>query len=491
MFAPDSRLQLPHLLKPNVRGGVSTDLDSVISAIPWGDAFTLGSGIDAITGSVTVSAVVPFTPVQDTSKKSSEHYRFIQNDSDLHREIEASASGKYNIEGVTTSASASYLNKIKYSELSVTLVARYQSQYESYDEAPKYELTTNAKSLMSDPAKFRKAFGDYFVSGARRTSLFTAVYTCQTSTIDSMDKFKASFGGESPEIFSAEGSGSFLQAAKTHNVSISVDLFMEGYTGTPPNGPWTPAKIIDALAWFKKNEKGIKMAAKLQHYSYFDPNYPRTVDVAPEVFIDLRQLYTTVWGVRTGYRSLPASYQTRYNSEFIALDQGVVANQGILPRDADKRLQYRNQANQLLSKINEVFARLDFYFKVKAKVGTEPPKDQTTKEERDHRWSYGLSTYTKNSGVVIQMREFHHQESHGGILQVLEYSFATEALENTLIVGWEIISNWGDGTNGYWWKEQPQIIMTANPAVRIQSQKGRGFDWNLKIYYVNADDYQF
>lgn len=74
---------------------------------------------------------------------------------------------------------------------------------------------------------------------------------------------------------------------------------------------------------------------------------------------------------------------------------------------------------------------------------------------------------------------------------MLEHSFDTGPLENTLIVGWELISNWGDGTNGYWWKEKPQIIMTANPAVRIQSRAGRGFDWNLKIYYVNANDYQF
>jgi hypothetical protein len=58
-------------------------------------------------------------------------------------------------------------------------------------------------------------------------------------------------------------------------------------------------------------------------------------------------------------------------------------------------------------------------------------------------------------------------------------------------VGWQVISNWGDGPNGCWWKETNQILGSDHAAVHVKSQYDRGCDWSLRVYYVEAKDYQF
>ncbi|GHO84131.1 hypothetical protein [Dictyobacter formicarum] len=478
------------VIRGTVTGEPTTDLSSIISDLPWEDSFVFGSGVDAITGGTLGSAINPFTPTQRTTKTSLENCRFIQSERELNREIETSASGKYNIEGITITASASYLSKIKFSELFITLVAQYQSEYNGYDEASTYTLTDAARKHIQEPAQFRNMYGDYFVAGGKRGSRFTAVYTCSTTTAEKMDEFKASFGGEAPEVFSAEGSARFLQSAKEHNVSLSVNLFMEGYTGTPPSGPWTPEKILQALEWFKQNEQGIYLKAKLEHYSVIDPTYPRTINIAPGIFVDLRQLYLTVWDVRSRYSTCPEVYQAQLKKDYIDLDAGVTAHQNILAVDTDKRLEYQTKADRLLSQLNDVFSRMDFYFKVQQTISTEPAKGQVIEEGRGQQsWMYGYSTYTKSPAVVIASTEMrYHEDWHIGWR---EHTFEFGPDQNRLIVGWQVISNWNDGTNGSWKKVVDSILSTSYAAVYVTSLYDRGCDWSLRIYHVDAKDYQF
>jgi hypothetical protein len=491
MSAPKAKPPPPrHTLRTTVKGDVKTELDQVIAGLPWANTFTFGAGVDALTGAVTGSAVEPFTPVQSTVKSSTHSYRFIQSENELDREIEVAASGKYNIEGITLSASTSYLNKLKFSELSTTLVAHYQDEYHGYDEAPSYELTDKAKELIVDPAKFRNAYGDYFVSGSRRGSLFTAVYTCQSTTAESMDEFKASFSGSAPEVFTAEGSARFMQKAREHNIKITSDVFLDGYTGNPPPEIETPELILKSLAWFMQNEVGKDLEAKLRHYSTIDPNYPHTVDVAPDVFVELRLLYTALWDVRAGYGSLPSYYQDRYKSEYTALDSGVMANKGILITDAEKRIKYQQQADVLLSEIRDVYARMDFYYKVKAAVKTEPGLNHGAWEgSGQQKWMYGFSAYTKSKAVVIQETAIpYYEDWHIGYRQ---HTFDLGPDDNYMFVGWEMVSDWDIGVNGQWWQATDQILLTNHAAVAIKSYYDKGFGWTAHFYYVDAKDYQF
>ncbi|GHO98063.1 hypothetical protein KSF_081110 [Reticulibacter mediterranei] len=478
-------------IKDKIVGNAATDLDQAITGIQWGKGYGFGKGINAVTGGLSGNALQPFTPKPQTVKSSEEHYRFIQNESDLDREIEASASGKYNIAGAEVTASTEYLSTIKFSELSVTLIAKYKSQYAGYDEGGNYQLTEQAKKLIGNPQEFRRVYGDYFIAGAQRGSLFIAVYVCQATSVESMDKFKAAFKGEAPEIFSAEGSTSFMQAASQNNINLSFDLTMIGYKGTSPIGPWNPEKINEALDWFKQNEKGTYLEALLQHYSTIDTSYPRIIDIAPSVFIDLHLLYTDYWDIIALYGSCPKYYQNQYSKNYQELISSVQANESALATDADLRIQLQEKANYLLALLGAVNARQDFYFKVKNAIGNEPKEGIGTAETGGvHSWLYGYNTYPLSSDVVISSSDMKVARIGTGA-GYWEYTFQFGPDNKYLVVGWEVIAYWTDGTDGEWWKSVPQILLTSQAAVHVKSRWGRGFDWGLRVYYVDAKDYQF
>lgn len=480
--------EIEHSTTLHATGTATSELDAVISNLPWGDAFDYRKGVDAVTGSLMPSAIAPATPIERTVKNSSEHFRFVQSESELDTEIETSVAGKYNIEGVTASASAQYLEKIKFSELSLTLVASYKSEYQGYDELDRPQLTSEAKALIGDPVKFRKQYGDYFVTGAKRGSNFNAAYVCQSRTASDMTQFKASVGAETPDVFSAEGSARFMKAASEHSISVSVDVWMDGYQGSAPGGPWTPEKIIEALAWFKEHEKGDYVRAELAHYSSLEPKYPRTVDIAPDVFVALRKLYTTVWNVRALYASCPTSYRKQFTNVYNDLVDGVTASQGELATDVAQRATYQQKAENVQAALNRVFDRMDFYFKVRDAVGTEPGQGQETDDSGRQSYLYGYTSYPKSDAVVINT----DRQSYSDNWQIgwREHTFEWEHGDR-LIVGWEVVSNWHDGTNGWWKKNSATILLTHRAEVYVKSLYDRGCNWSFNIFWVDAKDYDF
>jgi hypothetical protein len=465
-----------------------TELDQVLAKLHWQEEFTVGAGIDVITGGTMGSALKPFKTNQHTSKSSKEDYLFIKDESDLTQEIETSASGKYNVEGATISGSASYLGKIKYSELSITLIAKYESTYDGYDEAEKYEFTEDAQKLVADPEKFRNAYGDYFISGGRRSSRFTAVYVCTSSSASSMSEFKASFGGSAPEVFSAEGSVRFNQSVQKSNISTSVNIFMEGYQGTPPSGQVSPDQVMAALEWFKKNEQGIILWAKLKHYSTINVDIPRTINVTPDVFVALQKLYSKVLTIQSCYAALPTYYQKHFKDKYNDVTIGVKASQSILPVKPDERFSYQGKADELLSALDAVSERMDFYNKVRA-MNEQDTQEVVETASGAQIWSYGFSTYSKSPSVTIQQwQDRYHADWQIGWR---ERTFEFGPDDSKLIVGWQVISNWGDGTNGSWNKATDRILLTNHAAAHVKSQYDRGCDWTFRVFYVDAMDYQF
>jgi hypothetical protein len=473
-----------------VGDAAKTELEQVISALPWLDNYSFGAGVDAITGGISGQAVKPFTPTLRTVKTTATHIRFVEDENDFKQEVEASVSGKYNIEGVNVSASTSFLSSLSFSEVSTSLIAEFSSEYDGYDEADSYELTDEAKALLNDPPKFREAYGDYFISGGRRKSRFLAVYACKSTSSKSMNEFKASFGADAPDVFSAEGSARFMQAVSQSHVSLSIDLYMEGIEGDPPGGPWTPEKIIEALNWFIAHEKGVDMSAKLRHYSTLDPNYPRTIDVSPDAFVDLRELYTVLWECRGLFDSLPDYYQKQMKLRELAFDSSVTSNQHELATDADLRADLLKKGLTLLNDLDSVNARMAFYYKVVAVVGTEPPMNQVIEEGSGQQtWAYGFSSYPQSPAVVIHQTALRYQDSWHVGWREKTLEFGTN--DGYLIVGWNVVSNWTDGTNGQWWKAIGTILLTSHGAVHVKSEYDRGCDWTVNYYYVDAQDYQF
>lgn len=467
----------------------TTHLDSVVSNLPWGDPFDLGAGLDAVTGEIKKTAIDKPDVRDATTKSSTYSYRLITSESELDQEIEVAARGKYNMDGVNLSASAEYVNQIKFSDTSTTLVAHYQTTFARYDEADEYALTAEAKQRIGDPTAFRSLYGDYFIAGARRGSRFTAVYRCTAKSAERLDSFKATVGADTPEVFSAEGSTKLKRAATENDVDIDVQVEAVGYEGNLPDVPQDPDGIIKLLKWFVENEKGVPVRAKLRHYSQLDPAFPTSVPIAPSTFVALGQLYLVHWRIEVGYASLPAYYQNRYQDRVSAFTTALTADSDALPTDADTRREMTRQAQDLHADLRGVIDRQDFYFRVADRIDDEPKRGQVIQCVNcgPKVWLYGYATYNQSPAVHIHSVTLHM--THPVTATVFNHTFQVPPDQDRLVVGWEVRANRRDA--GEWKKTSDQILLKDAAEVWAQSNLWGRFDWTVHVYYVDAADYQF
>ncbi|HEX9993398.1 MAG TPA: hypothetical protein VGB14_10760 [Acidimicrobiales bacterium] len=473
--------------RPRLEGTAVTVLAPTLAEVPWRQHYALGNGIDAVTGAMYTSrGVKPFTPVDRNVANETFEFRLVEDDSEFSRQVHASVSGSYNLDGVDLSASSEYLTEVTYTQRMMSLVARFQKLYDGYDLPAAWELTDEARRLMdSDPAKFREAYGDYFVAGHRRGSSFVAVYTCTAHSATSMDKFKASFGGQAPQVFKADGSVAFQQAAKSNGIDISVKVVFAGARGSCPVTPTTPEQVIQALDWFKANEVGEPLRAQLNHYSSLHPTYSRSVAIDPNVFDDLHALYTTYFRVVSKFTACPPTYQGSLQDRYDDFTRRVASHQAQLPDDAGLRTTLRDAGASLLGDLDKVFARWELWSTVQNLSETNQ-NDEHTDDGQTRAWRYGLTSW---SGVDVASHAWEYADS--GQFGWREHGFDWSN-DGELVVGWEMYSNWGDGTNGFWKKTSDhRILLSSSAAAYVKSQWGRGCNWRFTVWTVPKALFRF
>jgi hypothetical protein len=465
---------------------------------PWNEAFVLGAGVDVLTGEVADTAVEPFKlDASGVAAKARQKILKIENDNDFDREISVSASGSYNMEGVTFSGSASYLNSVQYSDKSTTLLIVYETSTHQAELASSYLLTSDAKNLMAKPDEFRARYGDYFVAGAWRGSYFYGVYTCHATTAKSMDDFKASLAAKTPDLFSAEGTASFKQQMASHSVSYSSEVFWDGFKNTATRPKLEkdpdPQQMFAYYNWFIDNLEGAPVKAYLRHYSALDSSYPVTIDVDPNVFVGLKRLYRTIRQISARLDGSLPQQVTRpiANEKDNLVDESDAAGRSVLLKDEAKLANCQKRADSLLTKLDNIAARRAFYDKVK---GSYLPGNGWNDSGHRGSWSYGFSAYPNSDAVVVRQTDYEHYlawyedqpTGYGGYIYH-DFQFNNP---NALIVGFEIVSDWTDGLNGQW-KLPSDPLLQNQGLVSIRSEKFRGTNWRCRWFYVDAKDYQF
>ncbi|WP_339897926.1 hypothetical protein [uncultured Gilvimarinus sp.] len=467
----------------------STHFDGIVSNLPWSDGFSIGTGINAVTGELMAGvAIEKSNPTKSETKEARSRFQWIESESDLDQEIDVSANGRYNMDGVNLSASASYLNEVKFSDTSVTLIAHYESTYTGYDESDQYELNADAKAQVGNPKNFRERYGDYFVAGSRRGSRFTVVYRCETHSAERLDKFKATVGADA-EVFDAKGSTAFKRAAKSNDVNITITVDAVGFKGNLPATPQDPEEILKLLQLFIEQEEGVPVRAKLYHYSRLCASIPTIVAISPTAFVALRQLYQMHFRIDSSFNSLPSNYQQQYESTITSFRDKLSANSNLLATDRSVRSDLTGEAHDLYISLRAVLDRQDFYFAVAAQVSHEPKKGHITTclNCGPKAWLYGYSEYNGSHSVQIESRKLAY--SHGGTVTVVNHNFNVDPDQSRLIVGWEIRANIERA--GEWKKVSDQIILRNSAEVWAQSNLWGKFDWTVWVYYVDAKDYQF
>ncbi|MFI5527251.1 hypothetical protein ACIA8O_01720 [Kitasatospora sp. NPDC051853] len=460
-------------------GSDTTTLDASVSDLPWQDSYSLGraDGIDAVTGGVANVALLPFTVTEVAGQSSTETYTFVESDKDYNRVVDAATGGKYNIEAIATvSSSTEYLSSVEYSATAVTLIAEYAMAYDTYDEAPQdqYRLTDQAKALIGDPAAFRARYGDYFVAGGRRGARFLAVYTCTARSEKDMTTFKEKIDVDVPEVFSVTGATGFTTAAADNDVSITCSVVMEGYENwTPPSGPWDPQTIPPLLDRFKAHlSDSHHVSVKLRHYSYLDPAYPLTIDVPSDDFESLADLYTSYWRATSRYESSDGS--ELIDPLYENLRNGVTAHQADLVHDADLRGTYLTQTTQL-----------GFLVDCLEDQAAEPATGAQQSAGSRSRWSYGCTSQT-GAPWPVTLRRLDYRKGGGEVgYRTHTFDYPDPGQGTGVVVGWEVVANWADGSDGYWSKESETILLGNRASVHVKGAYDRGTDWTLNVYTID------
>jgi len=480
-----------------------------VAPVPWGDTFQLGVGIDAVTGGTAGVAVKPFTPRARTIKSTHEEVNAITDERTLKREIETSISGKYNIyTGVDVGGKLEYLNKLDSTGNTTTVVAKYVSITDDYEEPASYELTEQAKTTMqADPKAFRQKYGDYFVAGVRRGSQFTAVYHMQSMKKDDLNRFKSKLGvkADVPEVDvkgAANFNARFEQALGQETVQYDIDVYMVGVEGAyaMQGGKWTPKKVMEALNWFKTNEVGKPLMAKLKHYSTIDVgyNYPRTINVDPEVFGELGTLYGNLWEVRALFSTLPENSTSKWKAAKDTFDKDVTKNRGSLATNLRMRNDLTTKGKELVNVLGKISARKQFFDEVRSSRLEEPPTNAGG-GGRSEPYEYGYtpdkpywSQVVRDTNGAVEIKSERHEFRRDWELAKKQEGTLAIADANKLIVGWTVISNWGGDHNGGWWKESSdKILLSTRGAVHVRGEETRGTSWAVIWYYVNNEDYPF
>ena len=463
---------------------VTSLLNTTVVGQPWQKSYQLGLGVDAITGQLRASAVKPFT-VTPAGQKSTEFiYSLVQSESDLQSMISGSVKAAYNLEGVNVSASTSFLNEMAVSELSVTLVAQVSIEESQYALAQKNELN------VTPGEDFRSKYGDYFVAGYRAGSSLYAIYQCRFSSAEQRSKFTAAMAADVPQVFSVEGSSSFERISKEHNASVSVRIKATGVNSaipSPPKTGWTAETIVtELLPWFNQSLQANQLETYLQHYRVIDPSISGEVPVSPVVFSELSFLYNRFWLARALFSSCPDFGRRLVEEPYHRLESKIQAQQASLPKDSKMIELLTEETNRLLNGLREINNRQVFYTQVVAAGKNEPQKDQNFDADKGTvRWSFGFQKGDL-PGINIQSIGDHVEADWkiGWNEHVFSFRDSTK-----VIVGWDIICNWDDGTGGDWHKVSEQVIGRSTGDVFVKSDYDRGYSWNIVWYLVDANLY--
>lgn len=475
--------------------------DSVLLApviqVLWDSRFKNGLGVNAVTGQSSATAVEPFEiPLEEIATQSFETGKWISNKSDYEVEVATSASGTYNIGGTKLSSSANYVSKIKYSETSMTLIAKYEKENQEYDlPSQNPVLTDTAITMMSEnPSEFRDIYGDYFVQGFKRMSKFSGMYVCTSKSVSDMENFSAEVKAVS-NVWSAEGSAEFTRIASKNSISVEYSIYQVGLKpGVTLPSPSSSEDIIKALNIFKENEIGIKYYASLAHYATLKPNYSRAISLNPTAFVELKLLYSLGFDVDTRYNTCPLPYKTKHKPTYTNLNSELNISQPELATDSELRAKLTEAYREFYNTLNNVFDRQDFYYKVRDSQSNEPKTGSRKYAEgsggKNKEWNYGKSTALSNTVIISSTPKSIKKDYKFGNTGKKSGTLTWDEDAKKLYVGWKVKSN--KENNGNWRKSTDGFILLNDKGkISFTGQELRGIKWAVTLYYVDAIDYQF
>jgi len=214
----------PTTLPDNKAGGVIT--------IPWGPGMRAGSGYDYVAR--TSKGTGPGDSRFNDGKLGNEFVDVsitrVENVDELQNylRVEAGVSGAYKMFG--GSASVDFVRNVTVNRYSIYFLIKAVAICKA-EQATPLRLSSDVSNLTAE--KFRRKFGDHFVSARKKGSVFFALLEMKTDSEETrmavVTSLKASFGAKKVGNYvKANFSNAVMQAASHQGVSLSMQVIAEG-----------------------------------------------------------------------------------------------------------------------------------------------------------------------------------------------------------------------------------------------------------------------
>ena len=141
------------------------------------------------------------------------------------------------------------------------------------------------------------------------------------------------------------------------------------------------------------------------------------------------------------------------------------------------------ECQNVLDALRAVNNRQAFVAQRAAAAKTEPKQGDLIDADKGRvRWNYGFSQSPMPGVDISSLSETVQQDWHIGWR---EHTFTISDAKK-LLVGFDVICNWTDGTGGDWKKDCDQGIGRSSAAVYVKSDYDRGYNWTIVWHFVDA-----
>ncbi|KLO18070.1 hypothetical protein SCHPADRAFT_886518 [Schizopora paradoxa] len=515
---------------------VGTPLDASPPQEPFVDGMALGSGINAMTGELLGSPFVTSSiqELEVVSKDSSEWLdrKIVRSSKELKRCVDLSSLSSFAVplHGLDLSLKSGFdFFDENTSNMECTLIIlTWERNFKSKRLAEGAKFSEEACKLLNEsPETFRDHYGDYFVYEIFCKARIVAMWKCTSEDESSMTKFRIEMESslKIPGNI-VEGSSSFdgfiRTSAKASSVSIQVEVSRQGdLSDVDANNP----DDIDSLfKSFCTKAKPSFTNVLLRHYHQIFPSVPTTINMDPELFIQLCDVFSDAKKALL-LNSMTADKQkidrhdqiTRIFKQIHASRRRYQSNEDLL-RTSIQRLTDTLDSVKAILRRQELITELRGYGVDDLRrqvLGLPPPEQENekspatpdkekNKDDDDgnyvqsilgrNQFIIGRTQFTQKEREILgvktvdwNMEGFHLQVKAGPRpFRVHEGSlvFPQSPDDYGNIVGIAIHDMRKDGQNGYWEFPKQNPLGTKSVCIKFKGKHFRSFDWALSVAYI-------
>lgn len=492
----------------------STLLDDCV-VMHWLSNYYLGAGVNAVTGRVSSGTAIKDVEQLDRHATSTEErysLQIISTGHEVRRELGlnvTTTAGQYlNIAPMVDCllhGMAALKRDFVASTTTLTFLVLYQSETTCDTPSYHYELTDDAAALaLSDPNAFRVKYGDYFIAGAKKGSIFAGVAKCTFQSSESRRQACAALGARATSALNFETAAHIDRALSSAEANIYIRIHLVGLEGNankadpspPMYGLRTFAEILPVLDWFKKHQEGVCLHAMLRHYSTvarMSDVIQKTLPVVPSSFVDIEDLRDTLLSCGVLVNGLP-EYTPRstiidgFHSDFRVLSHQVHRSHAEIVLSSELRTSFLREARRLEEELTHFHQVREF---VHAAMRDQLREPGGVRFDAGETWTFGM--HLEHSVAACKVEQ-------GPTVKVLVGGWKpfnnakglVKRRRGEHIVGWSVTAN--NPERSSWRKDWNAIIL--GPEARIACRREHGWrtwfkmcTWTLTTFVVRNNAY--